>query len=325
MAYQSFENERGDSDSFTKLAAMQFPESMEGKSFLDLGCNEGFFCMEAKRRGAGRVVGLDMGSIFIQRAKDRAKKEGMDIEYINDIWANLPEGKFDFILMSSALHYEHSPIELMERIYEHLTDDGVFILESGFLSDVYSPPATFIPRVAGSCFHPRKDVLMYSWLKKFAVRFVGYSVMQDGDPVVRGVFHCRKWKTTVIFISGQGDIGKSNLAYRVFDTKNIIAVDALFYGRFMNVDYVDPSESKEESRYRACYLEHKGNIEETWEILKNDEKAWVYFTQILLKAIRLQKGSEYVVVEGAGLESMLPVVTRVLEDEGFKVWVLRKG
>lgn len=35
-----------------------FPEDLEGRSVLDVGCNAGFYAIEAKRRNAGRVMGI---------------------------------------------------------------------------------------------------------------------------------------------------------------------------------------------------------------------------------------------------------------------------
>ena len=35
------------------------PVDLAGKSVLDIGCNAGFYSVEMKRRGAGRVVGID--------------------------------------------------------------------------------------------------------------------------------------------------------------------------------------------------------------------------------------------------------------------------
>lgn len=37
-------------DTFAKLRALDLPD-MSGKSYLDVACNTGFFCMEAERRG----------------------------------------------------------------------------------------------------------------------------------------------------------------------------------------------------------------------------------------------------------------------------------
>ena len=44
---------------------------LKGLSVLDLGCNEGFFCGEALRQGARRVVGIDRSGQSIERAKKR--------------------------------------------------------------------------------------------------------------------------------------------------------------------------------------------------------------------------------------------------------------
>ena len=41
-------------------ADRMFPPSLEGASVLEIGCGEGRLCLEAKRRNASRVVGLDM-------------------------------------------------------------------------------------------------------------------------------------------------------------------------------------------------------------------------------------------------------------------------
>lgn len=56
--YQSFPDEPGDSGSFAKLATLAMPP-LSGLSFLDVGCNEGFFCGYALFDAAVRVVGID--------------------------------------------------------------------------------------------------------------------------------------------------------------------------------------------------------------------------------------------------------------------------
>src|SRR5436309_596182 len=35
------------------------PQDLSGKTVLDVGCNAGFYAVEAKRRGARRVLGVD--------------------------------------------------------------------------------------------------------------------------------------------------------------------------------------------------------------------------------------------------------------------------
>ena len=43
MAYHDFPWQKGASDSFAKLLALSLP-ALQGKSVLDVGCNEGYFC-----------------------------------------------------------------------------------------------------------------------------------------------------------------------------------------------------------------------------------------------------------------------------------------
>ena len=50
VGYQSFVGQPGASDSAGKLRAIQLP-NLSGKSFLDLGCNAGFFCGHALEFG----------------------------------------------------------------------------------------------------------------------------------------------------------------------------------------------------------------------------------------------------------------------------------
>src|SRR5436190_21503438 len=107
MPYQSFDGQVGDSRSNEKLERIKLPKSLEGKSILDLGCNEGFFAIEAARRGASRVVGIDHDERALGPARDRAAQFGFDnVEFRKGNMTDLPQGeKFDYVLLLSALHY----------------------------------------------------------------------------------------------------------------------------------------------------------------------------------------------------------------------------
>src|SRR5215469_1118774 len=43
-----------------KSIASTFPRDMRGASVLDLGCNGGFYSIELKKRGADRVLAVDV-------------------------------------------------------------------------------------------------------------------------------------------------------------------------------------------------------------------------------------------------------------------------
>lgn len=52
---------------------------LKGKSVLDLGCNLGSMCIEAYRRGARNIVGLDYQKEYIEVGKRLVKYNGMNI------------------------------------------------------------------------------------------------------------------------------------------------------------------------------------------------------------------------------------------------------
>ena len=60
---------------------MNFPKSFNGETVLDIGCNIGMICFDAKRRGAKRVVGIDYKQETIEVAKKLAKKFNLDVEF----------------------------------------------------------------------------------------------------------------------------------------------------------------------------------------------------------------------------------------------------
>lgn len=68
MAYQTFPWVTGDSRSYHKLLALQLP-NLKDKSFLDVGCNEGYFCGYAHFMEASKVTGIDINPRFLSVAK----------------------------------------------------------------------------------------------------------------------------------------------------------------------------------------------------------------------------------------------------------------
>src|SRR5215210_1466372 len=58
------------------------PSDLTGKSVLDIGCNAGFYSIEMKRRGAGRVLGIDSDERYLAQARFASETLGFaDIEY----------------------------------------------------------------------------------------------------------------------------------------------------------------------------------------------------------------------------------------------------
>src|SRR5215216_2946171 len=85
--------------------AHAIPKDLEGKSVLDVGCNAGFYSIEMKRRGAGRVLGIDSDSRYLAQARFAAEVVGLDIEFrrlsVYDVGA-IGE-RFDVVLFMGVL------------------------------------------------------------------------------------------------------------------------------------------------------------------------------------------------------------------------------
>lgn len=214
--YQSHPGVTGDSDTVKKLQALKLP-NLEGKSFLDIGCSEGFFCGYAKMQGAKRVIGID--SQF--EALEKAREFYPDVEFRCQSWDTLPEGKFDVILHSSAMHHVVDPYAHLSRIHDSLTEDGLLVLEISYSpfnhameSGMYELGGAIWERSFSqveSVYHPSEALLRSDLLTDFSVRAVGRSVTQKGDPLPRKVFHCRPFKPIVLIIGGASGSGKTTL------------------------------------------------------------------------------------------------------------------
>ncbi|WP_051176342.1 class I SAM-dependent methyltransferase [Luteimonas mephitis] len=207
--YQSFPDASGDSRTLEKLKALKLPD-LAGRSFLDVGCNEGFFCGFAKFAGASRSVGLDRSAAFLARARHRFP----DCEFHLRDWSELPEGPFDVVLLASALHYAEDQAALLHRLAGALTEDGVLILELGIAS---SPRAEWVKVKRGidERYFPSMAQLTQT-LAGYAWKWMGPSVDQAGDPVPRHVIHVSRRRPIAYLLMQPPGYGKSSIASNLF-------------------------------------------------------------------------------------------------------------
>lgn len=207
--YQSFPNAEGASRTFDKLLCLKLP-SMEGRSFLDVGCNEGFFCGFAAFHGAVRTVGIDKSPLFVGRARERFP----DVQFLEQGWEELPEGPFDVILLASALHYADDQPALVRRLVDLLSVDGVLVLELGI---VPSDKAEWVKVKRGidERYFPSM-MMLREVLADYAWKWMGPSIPQDGDPVSRHVLHISRRRPVAYLMMAPPGHGKTSLAKRLF-------------------------------------------------------------------------------------------------------------
>jgi tRNA (mo5U34)-methyltransferase len=104
----------------------RLPEDLHGRSVLDIGCNAGFYSIEMKRRGAGRVLGIDSDERYLAQARLASEVLGFeDIEFraadVYDVGA-LGE-RFDLVVFMGVLYHLRHPLLALDLIHEHVADD----------------------------------------------------------------------------------------------------------------------------------------------------------------------------------------------------------
>lgn len=223
MAYQTFPWVKGDSASYDKLNALQIP-ALQGRTFLDVGCNEGFFCGYAEFTGAARVTGIDKNPDFIAMA--RILFPGCD--FICEDWNSLSAEQYDVILCASAIHYADDQEKLIEMLMNRLKPDGTFVLEIGVAPGEGNEFAE-IKRSIDTRYFPTR-LKLEEMLKKYAWKLISRSAPQPGDPIPRMVYHISHKLPYAILLMDDPHAGKTYTISEIFKSRlKRISGDKLYY------------------------------------------------------------------------------------------------
>lgn len=138
----------GIDDSPAKFKLMRIPESLAGKSVLDIGAYDGFFSFEAERRGASRVLATDhycwlgtgMGDgqgFKIAHAALQSRVEAKLIA-VEDI-SPATVGIFDVVLFLGVLYHAPDPLRYLRAARSVCRE--MLILETHYDALDYPRPA----------------------------------------------------------------------------------------------------------------------------------------------------------------------------------------
>jgi tRNA (mo5U34)-methyltransferase len=116
---------RGYENSPKRLKLLKLPETLAGKTVLDVGSWDGFFAFEAERRGAKRVLATDnfcwggegwgtKDGFNLARTALESKVEDKEI----DVLSLSPEevGVFDVVLFLGVLYHMRHPLLALEKV-----------------------------------------------------------------------------------------------------------------------------------------------------------------------------------------------------------------
>jgi SAM-dependent methyltransferase len=94
--------------------------SLAGRRVLDLGCNAGWWSLQAIDAGADFVLGVDVRQMHIDQAELVFAAKGVDRARYRfaqgDVFAHDFGGRFDVVLCLGLLDHVAKPIELFERM-----------------------------------------------------------------------------------------------------------------------------------------------------------------------------------------------------------------
>jgi SAM-dependent methyltransferase len=190
LAYESFDDRPGLSDSHAKWDALTLPD-VSGSSALDVGCNEGYFCGRLRSSGAAFVFGFDADDEVIAVARERFPDVGFAALDWDRAWeGTVPRmGHYDIALLVSALHYSQAPEQLVGKIHDALAPGGLLVFEGGVApGDGDRVRVVREHDVTWHFTHSGLERLFAAW----HIELVAPSVTQATDPVPRFVYHLRR-------------------------------------------------------------------------------------------------------------------------------------
>jgi len=111
-----------------KSLAPALPADLQGASVLDIGCNGGFYSIEMKRRGAGRVLGVDVDDRYLAQAQFAAATLGMEIEFQKLSVYDIEEisGQFDYVFFMGVFYHLRYPLFALDKVLKKVKKTFIF-------------------------------------------------------------------------------------------------------------------------------------------------------------------------------------------------------
>ena len=103
-------------------------EPIKGRTFLDVGCGNALYSLELARKGAAKVVGIDIAEVMIGLCRKSADEQNLSdrCTFIQtDLLEYNPETKFDVSFGIGLFDYISNPLPVLTKMREVSTDKAI--------------------------------------------------------------------------------------------------------------------------------------------------------------------------------------------------------
>lgn len=110
---------------------LQHSEPIAGRAFLDVGCGTGRYALEYARRGAARVVGIDVAPRMVELCRARTRQEQLESRCSflqSDLLQYAAQDKFDVVIGIGLFDYIRDALPVMTKMREVVTDRAIMSL-----------------------------------------------------------------------------------------------------------------------------------------------------------------------------------------------------
>jgi 2-polyprenyl-3-methyl-5-hydroxy-6-metoxy-1,4-benzoquinol methylase len=103
-------------------------EPIANRRFLDVGCGNGLYSLELARRGAAKVVGIDIAEVMVDLCKQSSVAKGLDdrCTFIQtDLLEYKPDSNFDVSFGIGLFDYIRNPLPVLKKMREVSDDKAI--------------------------------------------------------------------------------------------------------------------------------------------------------------------------------------------------------
>ena len=154
---------------------------LKGKRVLDIGCRDGLFSLEAERRGAAEVVGVDndlsRGSteLLLPYLKSGVRMHGMNLYDLTP----RTFGTFDVIVFAGVLYHVRYPVHALRLIKDLLNEGGTLLLETAILPAWERYQMLYCPTEGDSPYEPTSVTFFNQNGMRSTLSSLGYEIVSS--------------------------------------------------------------------------------------------------------------------------------------------------